>query len=322
MKTYAHEWKLSYYTKAMPFINGKLTFDENEIHKEWSQIKEAGIDCIGLNGINLSEKCECDFNNALLKIARMLDEFDFHITSLHFAGPTFLSLKEDQRKIQKDLEKYVETFSVWKPASLVVHASWISLHGNCPDIIKAYEKEAAENGVEKVIDTVANNLKRMARCAARHGIKLALENMGRFLPLGQLDNLPELIEKIDEPNVGYCLDSGHAHAFNEDLVEWINIMGGKLFETHFHDNRALAKNCKDKYADTKGVDEHLSPGFGTIPWIDVIQSLKNIAFKGPVTFETKGWPGEDICLGYKNAIAWWRACEALAYEKEEEIQAE
>jgi sugar phosphate isomerase/epimerase len=53
-------------------------------------------------------------------------------------------------------------------------------------------------------------------------------------------------------------------------------MGGKLFETHFHDNRG------------RRVDEHLPVGFGTIPWFEVIQAMEDIRFPGPVTFETTG----------------------------------
>jgi sugar phosphate isomerase/epimerase len=53
-------------------------------------------------------------------------------------------------------------------------------------------------------------------------------------------------------------------------------------------------------------------GFGTISWIDVINTLRKIKFKGPVTFETGGFPFEPPVESYKLAIRWWRSCEKLA----------
>ena len=46
--------------------------------------------------------------------------------------------------------------------------------------------------------------------------------------------------------------------------------------------------------------------------MDVIHALDEIGFQGPVTFETTGWPIEDIAQGYREAIAWWRTAESLA----------
>ena len=92
-------------------------------------------------------------------------------------------------------------------------------------------------------------------------------------------------------------------------------MGDKLFATHIHDNRGkLAGVELDSMfigAD-KNSDEHLSPGFGTISWLDVIMALKKTGYRYPVNFETGGWPVEDKVESYKMAVAWWRACEAMA----------
>ena len=61
-----------------------------------------------------------------------------------------------------------------------------------------------------------------------------------------------------------------------------------------------------------GVDEHLSPGFGTIDWRAVVSALRNASQLEEVTFETGGWPVADRAEGYRLAIAYWRAVEDMA----------
>jgi sugar phosphate isomerase/epimerase len=172
-----------------------------------------------------------------------------------------------------------------------------------------------KHGDETIMRTLAGNLKFMAKTAARHNIQIAVETMGKNQP--HKDNeLTTLLGMIDEPNAGYCLDSGHVHACGGNVVEVIQMMGNRLFETHLHDNRALGANSRQRFISVSHCDEHLSPGFGTIPWIDVINALRDVGFPGPATFETGGWPCiEDKVESYRQAIAWWRTCEALATEK-------
>ena len=62
-------------------------------------------------------------------------------------------------------------------------------------------------------------------------------------------------------------------------------------------------------------DEHLPPGFGTIPWIDVIQALRRVGYQNAVTFESGGWVGMEAKDGYLAAIRYWRACERYAVQK-------
>ena len=71
-------------------------------------------------------------------------------------------------------------------------------------------------------------------------------------------------------------------------------------------------NGQELVPATKEIDEHLPVGFGTIPWTEVISSLRKIEFRGPVTFETTGWPVSDELEGLKLAVRWWRTCEEIA----------
>lgn len=297
-------WELSFYTAAFPYREGKFFFPRREVLARIKTLHQADIRNLGFDGIHLLSQFTFSVEKAVKEIKVWLDDMEMCLSSLHFAGPVFASLQENQDVVKFNMRNFVDIFHKWKPKVLVIHSGWINLDDGVSDqsLRSAYKEEVKKHGEDTVIKTIAENLKDMAKAAKKHGIKLAMENMGKLFPLGSRKNLPQLIRLIDEPNVGYCIDSGHAHACGESVTEWIRFAGNRLFETHFHDNRGES-------------DEHLPVGFGTIPWLDVIAALREINFKGPVTFEASGWPDKNHVKGYKNAIAWWRTAENMVTKK-------
>ena len=80
------------------------------------------------------------------------------------------------------------------------------------------------------------------------GIVIVIENDVDQSP----DLLVRLIDAVDNPFLGLCLDIGHLHLFSElDALEWVRRMAGRLFHIHLHDN------------DRTG-DRHWPIGRGTI----------------------------------------------------------
>jgi len=305
MASMTGKWELSYYTDPILWTQRRtVAFDEGDCHKKLETIRRSGIHWIGINGVNLLEPTECDVLESVNKVAAMLDALGLKVSSFHYAGPTYARLSLSQERVRENMNASIEMFKLWRPKSFVIHANWILGENTTFGVDCAFDKEAEKHGAQAVLETVAENLKYMARLARKYGIRLAVENMGKS-PLGAPEDLPKLIEKINEPNAGYCLDSGHANHSGQKPEDWARVMGKKLFETHFHDNRGET-------------DEHMPVGFGTINWIDVINALSEIGFEGPVTFETGGWPLEDPVEGYREAIAWWRACEKIAAQKKTE----
>jgi len=291
-------WELSYYIGPIGWSGTEVTFDREDARKQLETVKAAGIEWVGFNGINLMEPAACDVRAAVGLVAEWMRELGIRVSSFHFAGPTFESLDRDQARVRENMATCVDLFKAFRAKAFVVHANWILGENTTEGVERAYEDEVAKHGADAVLRTVADNLRAMASEAAKYDIRLAIENMPH-IALGMTEDLPALVEAIDEPNVGYCLDSGHAHMCGQDLQEWVKVMGGKLFETHLHDNRGSG-------------DEHMSPSFGTINWIDLIRALDEIGFPGPMTFETGGWPGYETTEGYRLAMAWWRACEKIA----------
>jgi sugar phosphate isomerase/epimerase len=80
------------------------------------------------------------------------------------------------------------------------------------------------------------------------GILIVLENDTEKSP----DLLVRLVNEVDNPFLGLCMDIGHQHMFSElDALEWVRRMDHRLSHVHLHDN------------DRTG-DNHWSIGRGTI----------------------------------------------------------
>lgn len=74
--------------------------------------------------------------------------------------------------------------------------------------------------------------------------------------------LLEVKERVQSPDLGLCLDIGHAHCYSTDPVtEWAGAMAGKISHLHLHDNQG------DR-------DAHLGLGQGNIPLKEVFRLLK------------------------------------------------
>ena len=296
--------ELSYYIAIALWDGKRMNFYPEQARARLETLSAAGIHWFGVDGINLSEPGVSDYRKLVAIADEWIQELGLQMSSFHYAGWTYAPLDEDQGLVRELMCENVEVFGAWRPRSFVVHSCTIAMPSGANEKVEAaYQREVERHGDEAVLQTVAANLKVMAKAAAALDIRLALENLGHAFTLCNRKWLPRLVEAIDEPNVGYCIDSGHAHLIGESIPDWIHLAGDRLFETHFHDNRG------------RGVDEHWPVGFGTTSWIDVIQALDAIRFPGPVNFEAAGWPDDDPVRGYRNAMAWWRAAERLAAGK-------
>jgi len=283
---------------------------DSEIRAQCKAHADAGLTWVMTGGLHFEEPATFDLVEGARHICRLLDEYGLRTASHHTIVPVFAAPGEDQSAVQDVMRRVVAVCAELGPRSLVFHPGRpAGRHESGAGINATYERIVAASSVDAVIDVARANVRVMGRAAVEHDMFIALENLGRFEPLADLDTVPRLVDAIDEPNVGYCIDSGHAHAFGTPVTEWLDVAGARLFETHFHDNHAGGKTAYPQEGlveSAPSVDEHLPPGFGTIDWRDVIQGLDRIAFAGPVGFELSGWPGMPLGEGLAHAVAWWR----------------
>jgi sugar phosphate isomerase/epimerase len=118
-------------------------------------------------------------------------------------------------------------------------------------------------------DAARRSVEAIAAYASPLGVRVALEVIPNALSTA--DALVALVEDLDLPNVGICLDFGHAHMMG-DVVDAIETLSGMLVATHVHDNHGTR-------------DEHLPPFEGTIDWPGALMALQKVGYDGPMMLE-------------------------------------
>lgn len=114
-----------------------------------------------------------------------------------------------------------------------------------------------------------------------YGVHIAIENMvgnknrGRRYCSGA-DELIDLVDSLDDPIFGICWDFGHAHLNGIDQVQALRKIGKRLHCVHVDDNNGI-------------FDDHYAPFMGTIPWVPIMKTIKEIEYDGDWTYEIHGF---------------------------------
>lgn len=143
-------------------------------------------------------------------------------------------------------------------------------------------------GVDPFLRQLGKSLETLLPHAESLGYILAIENMGcSSLAETRFGSQPEHFERIikafDHPNLGFCLDAGHALLAMgpQRAHEVLDVMGDRLRAFH------LADNAGDR-------DSHLAPGHGLVDWTPIFRQAARLAFSGPICIETPPFaPGPD-----------------------------
>ncbi len=115
-------------------------------------------------------------------------------------------------------------------------------------------------------------------------VVVCLENLptninGKFMesiccnPYEAAKQIDALNEKAGREAFGFCLDTGHMLLVGKRFETFVPIIGSRLKILHLHDNDGL-------------LDRHLAPFTGQLNWEDFIQSMRDVGFKGDLSFET------------------------------------
>jgi sugar phosphate isomerase/epimerase len=117
--------------------------------------------------------------------------------------------------------------------------------------------------------SATRSLETIGELARDAGVRLAVEVMPNELSTPQA--VLDLVEQLDDHNVGVCLDLGHAHLLG-GAPEAAELLSGHVIATHVHDNGG-------------GRDDHLVPFQGTIDWPATLTALWKVGYAGPLVFE-------------------------------------
>jgi sugar phosphate isomerase/epimerase len=172
-----------------------------------------------------------------------------------------------------------------RDAGLALHALESHLHmlpgvaaiGAETFVVHPGREFASERSRESVAEPGTRLLRRVGERAGDLGVQVAVENMLPANAMAPFDLLAEVVGRVDLPNVGICLDTGHAHVVGS-VTDAVAAFGSRIRHVHVHDNHG-------------SVDEHLAPTLGTIDWPGAVAALRAIDYRGALSLECQPPPG-------------------------------
>ena len=96
---------------------------------------------------------------------------------------------------------------------------------------RRYESFASAAAFRRFAESSHHSLSLAAPVAARHGIRLAVENHKDW----RADELIAVLKRLGNDHVGVCLDTGNSIALLEDPMEVVEALAPWAFTTHFKD---------------------------------------------------------------------------------------
>lgn len=131
------------------------------------------------------------------------------------------------------------------------------------------------------MDTIVRQFKTASQLAAKRGIRLAYENLSWATNVKTVEKLCEIVENVDEPNFGICLDSFHIHV-NQSRLDDLPILKLKLFGVQLCDAPTLTLTDLPFYAENYRV----FPFQGNFPnLVEDLEIIHNTKFDGWLTLE-------------------------------------
>jgi len=147
---------------------------------------------------------------------------------------------------------------------------------------------------EAMVDQGLKSMAALSACAARRGVRVAVENSWGEPYAMMLDRV---LTEFDQEPVGFCYDSGHeniSRAGFRDLEKY----GHRLLTLHLHDNR--------------GEDTHVLPYEGDIDWPCLMGMLHGLNYSGNLLLEACTENSAFKAPALLLAEAWRRAGKLLA----------
>lgn len=109
----------------------------------------------------------------------------------------------------------------------------------------------------------------LADFARQYGVTIAIENMWEFDP----NIIGDVVREVGHPNLGACLDVGHAHLFGEvPFEDWLTALEPMLVHTHMNNN------------DGK-IDIHMGFLHGILNYKDILTRIRRLSTPPSITLE-------------------------------------
>jgi sugar phosphate isomerase/epimerase len=161
------------------------------------------------------------------------------------------------KAVRDKLRRCFDLLEIFKPRSVVCHLGYL-------DCIHSYDPE-------QWLTTSLETWRELLAVASRHDTPIMFENTYETGPRIH----KAVLEALDSPYAGFCLDVGHLLAFaHTELEEWLATLGQWLGQLHLHDNHGVR-------------DDHLPVGKGDFDFPALFSYLKAGNIEPIITLEPR-----------------------------------
>lgn len=144
-------------------------------------------------------------------------------------------------------------------------------------------------GDEESTKASINLMREFAKMAGDAGVKLAVKpHVGQAIY--NADTGLRLMDEVTEPALGLNFDPSHLARADENPAEVAPRWGSKIITSHFRD-------CPVRVPGPPGTPDQQIPGRGALDLVDILQSLKNTGYSGPVNLEVIGTKEYSLSRG-------------------------
>ena len=285
-------------------IDGDFSVLQRWLHR----FHEVGFDTVELSvpGLNCIRSGQL-IQREVARVQEALAPYNFRVT-LH--GPNDLDLIRNSMHGEV-MAATLQLASVLHAERIVYHSAQIALR----DPYRSLSPLPSDEEMLVMWDQETQALAEYGRRAADMGLTLSVENRDPHLweisalamhgkPAWELvqyhqgmrlDLLARQMESIHLPNVGICLDVGHAYLAapywpQPDYLGGIRACAAWVNHLHFHDNFGRIDDLAESVSErlTFGeADSHVPPGWGRIPLKEVLDSLQRAGYDGYLVLEIR-----------------------------------
>lgn len=135
-----------------------------------------------------------------------------------------------------------------------------------------------QGNIRKAVDSSVDALKELGDYAAERNMKIAFEplspvNLHKDTAVWYLDQGLDVVERVDHPNVGICIDTWNVWQ-TPQLAELVRQCGKRILVVQMSDWKT-PRSTADRY----------SLGDGDIPLADIVRAIRRTGFDGPWVIE-------------------------------------
>ncbi|MBE6597652.1 MAG: sugar phosphate isomerase/epimerase [Ruminococcaceae bacterium] len=200
-----------------------------------------------------------------------MKKYGIAIAQAHAPFPPYFAGRKDI------LDYMIEVYKKIIAVCDIIDCPYLVIHGikHFPSSVEPYavSRQLDAYMYDSLIDTLKD--KKVVVCLEN----LPTNSNGKFIesiccnPHDAARQIDELNEKAGREAFGFCLDTGHMLLVGKRFETFVPILGSRLKTLHLNDNDGV-------------LDRHLAPFAGQLNWEDFINSMRDVGYKGDLSFET------------------------------------